>query len=151
MRWRQRASEPPARGIEKVAASLLTIALLVGCGIAKDPLAVALGDGSSATASAAFALEHHSSGRLTGPTARTMLDDARRELSTAMEQVSALSASGDRADVQADALPLLARAVHDLHTAADRIGSAEADAAAARLRDDATALERLEKQAASLR
>jgi len=133
-----------------VAAAVLAVAL-AGCGIAKDPLGVTLGDASSAASSAALALEQHDDGRLTKAAAATMVDDARTELATAGKQLAELSTSGEQTAVQRDALDVLARSVQHVHEASADLGSSRARDLIDRLRADADDLERLEQAAVDAR
>jgi len=124
---------------------------LAGCGIAKDPLSVAVGDAGSSAATAALALEQHAQGRLTRSTAETMIDDARREAATAAKQVTQLTVGDQQADIQQDAMDVLARAARHLQQAARDIGSDRAEELIDELRDDADALAELESRAAASR
>jgi len=146
VRWPRRASDQRA-ALSRVTAALVAVTLFVGCGIAKDPLAVAIGDAASAGSSSALALEQHADGRLTTAAAQTMIDDARRELAGSAQRLSDLSTSGRQSSVQAEAVTVLARTVQHVHEARRSLGSADAEQAAERLRQDAGALEKLEERA----
>ncbi len=95
---------------------------LVGCGITHTPLEVALGDGSSATASAAVAIRGLDDGNLTTHVAQTAVDDAVRIIATATTGAVEYEATpGPERRLQQRSVALIARAVRHLHDAQDHL------------------------------
>jgi hypothetical protein len=104
------------------AALALLAGIQAGCGITHTPLEVALGDGSSATASAALAIRGLDDGDLTTAVAQTAVDDAVRVISTAASDSAEYEAAiGPERRLQQRAVGLIARAVRHLHDAQDRL------------------------------
>lgn len=126
---------------------LVAVVLLVAsCGVVPDPLELAVGEAASAASSAALALEQRDDGRMPGPTARTMVDDALREVAGSSRSAASATVPASRSDQQDVAVEELAGLVRHLHDAVDAVGTPRALAVAERLRADAATLGRLEER-----
>lgn len=136
-----------------LATVVLLAGLLAGCGITHTPLEVALGDGASATASAATAIRGLDDGDLTTTVAQTAVDDAVRIISTAAsDSAEYRAAAGPERRLQQRAVDLIARAVRHLHDAQDHLAEPAARARLERvLQRDHDQLDRLTIRAGEVR
>jgi hypothetical protein len=135
--------------------AVLVSAVLVsaGCGITHSPLEKAVGDASSAAATAVVAVRGLHQERLTPDVASTAVEDAIRHISTATADLTSHKAtSGAERRLQEQAVNLFARTTRNLHQARDGLTKPSARPRLERLLEqDRDELDRMSRQAGEIR